>query len=80
MVQLQLRLATTAEDSIKTITEQLKSFSENTLDPIHVSETDEVTFDFEVASDDVYQALGNQCQAWTAETNPTVIAYTMVRG
>jgi hypothetical protein len=53
MVQLQTRLATTTEDSNKTITEQLQKFSQHTLDPIHIPGTDEVTYEFEVASDEV---------------------------
>jgi hypothetical protein len=80
MVQLRLTLATTTKDSIESITQQLQQFSEQTAVPEHNSETDEITFEFDVASDDVYQALRDQCQAWITETNPTVIVYTMVRG
>jgi hypothetical protein len=81
MVQLKLKLATKTEDSIKSITEQLHQFSKQVTVAAHNSETNEITFDFDVASDDTYEALGDQCQAWTTEpAHPTVLAYTMVRG
>jgi hypothetical protein len=81
MVQLKLKLATTTEASIKSITEQLQHFSNQITVSAHNPETNEITFDLDVASDDAYQALGDTCQEWTTEpANPTVLAYTMVRG
>ena len=80
MVQLKLRLTTTTEDSIKSFKEQLQKFSDQITVSTHDTEADEIIFDFDVASDEQYQALGEQCQAWVAETHPKVIAYTMVRG
>lgn len=80
MVQLELRLATTTEDSIKSIKDRLQQFSS---DPItlssHNTETDEIVFDFGVANDEMYQALGEQCRAWTDEPNPKVIVYALTR-
>jgi hypothetical protein len=75
-----LTLATATEDSITSIKEQLQQFSDQITVSTHATEADEIIFDFDVESDEQYQALGEQCQAWVAETNPKVIAYTMVRG
>lgn len=81
MVQLKLRLATKTEDSIKWITEQLERFSTDQITlSSHNTETDEIIFDFGVANDEVYQALGDQCQAWIDEPNPSVIVYAMTQG
>lgn len=81
MVQLKLKLATTAEDSIKSIKELLQQFSSDQITPSsHNTETDEIIFDFDVANDEAYQALGDQCQAWVDESNSDVAVYTMVRG
>ena len=81
MVQLKLRLATTTEDSIKSIKEQLQRFSNDRITlSSHNTETDEIVLDFDVANDEVYQALGDQCQAWVTEPNPGFIVYTLVRG
>lgn len=76
-----MRLVKTTEDSIKWITEQLQqSGSDQITLSSHNIETDEVIFDFVVANDKVYQALGNQCQAWVDEPDPSIIVYAMVRG
>lgn len=81
MVQLKFKLATTTKDSIKAIKEQLQRFSsDNIALSLHNTETDELTFNFNVANDEAYQALGDQCQAWVNEPNPSAIVYTMVRG
>jgi hypothetical protein len=59
MVQLKSRLATTTEDSVKSIKEQLEQFSNDQITLCsHNIETDEITFNFDVANDEVYQALG----------------------
>lgn len=81
MVQLKLRLATTPEDSINSIKEQLQRFvgDQITLSP-HNTETEEIVFDFDVADDEVYQALRDQCRAWIDEPNPSVIVYALIRG
>ena len=81
MVQLKLRLATATEDSITSIKEQLQQFSsDQTTLSSHNKETGEIVFDFDIANDEVYQALGNQCQAWVAEPTPSVITYALIRG
>ena len=81
MVQLKLRFATKTEGSIKSITEQLDRFSTDHITlSSHNTETDEIIFDFDVANDEVYQALGDQCQAWVDEHNPSVIVYAMTQG
>jgi hypothetical protein len=81
MVQLKLKLATTTEYSIKSIKKRLQQFSSDQI-PLssHNTETGEIIFDFDVANDEVYQALGDQCQAWVTKPNPNMIVYTMVRG
>jgi len=81
MVQLKLTLATKTEDFIKWITEQLERFSTDQITlSSHNTETDEIIFDFDVANDEVYQALGDQCQVWVDEPNPSVIVYAMIQG
>jgi hypothetical protein len=80
MVQLKLRLAKTTENSIKWITEQLQQFSSDQIThSSHNTETNEIIFGFDVAHDDVYQALEDQCQAWVDEPNISVTVYAMIR-
>jgi hypothetical protein len=65
MVQLKLRLATTTEDSIKSIKDQLQQFSSDQITlSSHNTETEEIIFHFDIANDEAYQALGDKCQAW----------------
>lgn len=64
MVQIKLRFVKTTKDSIKWITEQLQQSSSDQI--THSSyniDTDEIIFDFDVANTEVYQALGDRCQA-----------------
>lgn len=76
MVQLKLRLATIAEDPVKWITGQPQQFSSDQIALyVHSTETDEIIFDFDVAKEEVYQALGDQCRARVNEINPRVIAF-----
>jgi hypothetical protein len=80
MVQLKLRLATTTEDSIESIKEQLQQFSNDQITlSSHNTEPSEVIFHFRIANDDVYQALRDQCQAWVTEPNPSIIVYSLIR-
>jgi hypothetical protein len=81
MVQLKLRLATTTEDSINSIKDQLQQFSSEQITlSSHNTETDEIIFHFDIANDELYQALGDQCQAWVTEPNPSIIVYSLIRG
>ncbi|KAM0709877.1 hypothetical protein Q7P35_003920 [Cladosporium inversicolor] len=75
-----LRLATTTEDSIKSIKDQLWQFSDKITLFSHNTETDEIVFDFDVPNDEVYQALGDQCRSWIDEPKPSITTYALIRG
>lgn len=74
MVQLKLRLKATTPDSFDTVLERLRTFSSSSdQKPIKVTTTDceedepwilHVAFEFDVAGDEAYSALGEQCRAW----------------
>ena len=79
MVQLKLRLKATTPDSFDTVLERLRTFSSSSSSsssdqkPIKVTTTDceedepwilHVAFEFDVAGDEAYSALGEQCRAW----------------
>jgi hypothetical protein len=71
----------TTKDSIESIKAQLQQFSNDQITlSLHNTETDDISFNFDVANDEACQALGDRCQAWVTEPNPSVIVYTMVRG
>jgi hypothetical protein len=85
MVQLKLGLTVTTQASLNTILDRLRAFSS---DEITVTATDTeadepdlllVTFEFEIASEEAYGALGDQCRAWFHGNNSGVESYTLIR-
>jgi hypothetical protein len=38
-----------------------------------------VTFEFDIAGDEVYQAVGEQCVVWLDEADSGVVVYCMIR-
>ena len=85
MIQLKLGLTATTQDSLNTILDRLRAFSS---DEITVTATDTeadepdlllVTFEFDIASDEAYRALGDQCRAWFHGDNSGVESYTLIR-
>ena len=38
-----------------------------------------VTFEFDIAGDEVYQAVGEQCVVWLDEAGSGVVVYCMIR-
>lgn len=80
MVQLKLRLATMTEQSIAAITNELQHFDPAVRIIAQDPEACEITFELYVPRDEDYQALGDKCEAWTNEADPSVLVYTVVRG
>jgi hypothetical protein len=85
MIQLKLGLTATTQDSLNTILDRLRAFSS---DEITVTATDTeadepdlllVTFEFDIASDEAYGALGDQCRARFHGNNSGVESYTLIR-
>jgi hypothetical protein len=85
MIQLKLGLTATTQDSLNTILDRLRAFSS---DEITVTATDTeadepnlllVTFEFDIASNEAYGALGDQCRAWFHGNNSGVESYTLIR-
>lgn len=85
MVQLKLGLTATTQDSINTILDRLRTFSS---DETTVTATDPeaedpdlllVTFEFDVASDEAYGALGDRCLAWLDRNDSGVESYRLIR-
>jgi hypothetical protein len=85
MIQLKLGLTATTQYSLNTILDRLRAFSS---DEITVTATDTeadepdlllVTFEFDIASDEAYGALGDQCRAWFHGNNSGVESYTLIR-
>ena len=87
MVQLKLGVKTILRHHAIQIRQQLRTFSSQ----IAVTATDPkdakpgasyvitITFEFDVANDEVYQALEDQCREWVEDPSSVVVAYTPSR-
>jgi hypothetical protein len=85
-MQLKLGLKAMTEDSIDAKSQQLRAFSSD--QKITIIEMDPeggdpgvtfVTFEFDIAGDEVYQAVGEQCVAWLDDAEPGIVGYSMIR-
>ena len=85
-MQLKLGLKAMTEDSIDAKSQQLRDFSSD--QKITIIETDpdggdpgvaSVTFEFDIAGDEVCHAVGERCIAWLDEADSGVVAYSMIR-
>jgi hypothetical protein len=86
-MQLKLGLKPPTQASIDAKSQQLREFSSD--QKITIIETDPdggdpgvifVTFEFDIAGDEVYQAVGEQCVAWLDEADSGVVVYSAIRG
>jgi len=85
-MQLKLGLKAMTEDSIAIKSQQLREFSSDR--KVTIIETDAefgdpgvtfVTFEFGIAGDEMYQAVGDRCVAWLDEADSGVVGYSMIR-
>jgi hypothetical protein len=86
-MQLKLGLKPPTQDSIAEKLQQLRAFSSD--QNVAIIATDPnggdpgvtcVTFEFEIAGDEVYHAVGEQCVAWLDEADASgVVVYAMIR-
>ena len=69
------------EHHAKAISKQLRKFSDRyaVVDghPERLRGANFVAFEFDVASDEVYQALEEQCRAWLDDPDSMVVSYTL---
>lgn len=85
-MQLKLGLKPPTQDSVDAKSQQLREFSSD--QKIAIIETDPeggapgvtfVTFEFDIAGDEAYQAVVEQCVAWVDEADSGVVVYSAIR-
>jgi hypothetical protein len=85
-MQLKLGLKPPTQASIDAKSQQLREFSSDQKVTIIETSRDEgisgvdfVTFEFEIAGDEVYHAVLEQCVAWVDEADSGVVVYSAIR-
>jgi hypothetical protein len=85
-MQLKLGLKPPTQASIDAKSQQLREFSSDQKITVIETSRDEgipgvafATFEFDIAGDEVYHAVVDQCVAWVYEADSGVVVYSAIR-